>query len=44
MGEILVDEMTSMLSMQDLLKILHPSLQHYVNWELPDVQARFRKV
>ena len=26
-----------------LLKILQASLQLYVNWELPDVQARFRK-
>ena len=24
-------------------KILHTRLQHYVNWELPDVQAGFRK-
>jgi len=24
------------------LKILHARLQQYVNWELPDVQARFR--
>ena len=26
-----------------MLKILHARLQHYVNQELPDVQARFRK-
>ena len=26
-----------------MLKILRVSLQQYVNWELPDVQARFRK-
>ena len=26
-----------------ILKILHAKLQHYVNWELPDVQAGFRK-
>ena len=26
-----------------MLKILHASLQQYVNWELPDVQAGFRK-
>ena len=26
-----------------LLKILHASLQHYANQELPDVQAGFRK-
>ena len=26
-----------------MLKILHPRLQQYMNWELPDVQARFRK-
>ena len=26
-----------------MLKILHVQLQQYVNWELPDVQARFRK-
>ena len=26
-----------------MLKILQPRLQQYVNWELPDVQARFRK-
>ena len=26
-----------------MLKILHPRLQHYVNQELPDVQAGFRK-
>ena len=26
-----------------MLKILQASLQLYVNWELPDVQARFRK-
>ena len=26
-----------------LLKLLQARLQHYVNWELPDVQARFRK-
>jgi len=42
-GEILADDMTSMPSMQDLLKILHARLQHYMNWELPDVQAGFRK-
>ena len=27
-----------------MLKILQASLQHYVNGELPDVQAGFRKV
>ena len=27
-----------------MLKILHARLQQYVNWELPDVQAGFRKV
>ena len=27
-----------------MLKILHTSLQQYVNHELPDVQAGFRKV
>ena len=26
-----------------MLKILHARLQHYVNQELPDVQARFKK-
>ena len=26
-----------------MLKILQPRLQHFVNHELPDVQARFRK-
>ena len=26
-----------------MLKILQATLQQYVNWELPDVQARFRK-
>ena len=26
-----------------MLKILQARLQHYVNWELPDVQAGFRK-
>jgi len=26
-----------------MLKIHHARLQHYVNWELPDVQAGFRK-
>ena len=26
-----------------MLKILQPRLQQYVNWELPDVQAGFRK-
>ena len=26
-----------------MLKILHAGLQHYVNWELPDVEAGFRK-
>ena len=26
-----------------MLKILQARLQHYVNWELPDIQARFRK-
>ena len=26
-----------------MLKILQDKLQQYVNWELPDVQARFRK-
>ena len=26
-----------------MLKILQARLQQYVNWELPDVQARFRK-
>ena len=28
---------------QGLLKILQARLQQYVNWELPDVQAGFRK-
>ena len=27
-----------------MLKILQATLQQYVNWELPDVQAVFRKV
>ena len=26
-----------------MLKILHANLQHYMNWELSDVQAGFRK-
>ena len=26
-----------------MLKIFHARLQHYVNQEIPDVQARFRK-
>ena len=26
-----------------MLKILHATLQHYMNEELPDVQAGFRK-
>ena len=26
-----------------MLKILYARLQQYMNWELPDVQARFRK-
>ena len=26
-----------------MLKILQASLQHYVNWELPNIQAGFRK-
>ena len=26
-----------------MLKILQARLQHYVNWEIPDVQAGFRK-
>ena len=26
-----------------MLKILQPGLQQYLNWELPDVQAGFRK-
>ena len=26
-----------------MLKIIQARLQQYVNWELPDVQARFRK-
>ena len=26
-----------------MLKILQARLQQYVNWELPDAQARFRK-
>ena len=26
-----------------MLKIFHASLQHYVNQQLPDVKARFRK-
>ena len=26
-----------------MLKILHVQLQQYMNWELPDVQAGFRK-
>ena len=26
-----------------ILKILQARLQHYVNWELPDVQTGFRK-
>ena len=29
---------------KDMLKILHARLQHYVNQELPGVQAGFRKV
>ena len=28
---------------KEMLKILQARLQKYVNWELPDVQARFRK-
>ena len=28
---------------KDRLKILHASLQHYVNQELPDIQAGFGK-
>ena len=28
---------------QAMLKILQARLQHYMNWELPDVQAAFRK-
>ena len=27
-----------------MLKILHARLQHYMNQELPDIQAGFRKV
>ena len=27
-----------------MLKILHASLQQYVNCEIPDIEARFRKV
>ena len=27
-----------------MLKILQVKLQQYMNWELPDVQAGFRKV
>ena len=30
-------------SSKAMLKILQDRLQQYVNWELPDVQARFRK-
>ena len=26
-----------------MLKILHARLQQYMNWEIPDVQAEFRK-
>ena len=26
-----------------MLKILQARLQHYVNWEIPDIQAGFRK-
>ena len=26
-----------------MLKILHATLQHYMNQELPDIQSRFRK-
>ena len=26
-----------------MLKILHTRLQQYMNWELPDIQAGFRK-
>ena len=26
-----------------MLKILQARLQQYMNWELPDIQARFRK-
>ena len=26
-----------------MFKILQARLQHYVNWEIPDVQAGFRK-
>ena len=28
---------------KEMLKILHARLQQYVNHELPDIQARFRK-
>ena len=28
---------------QVMLKILQARLQHYVNWEFPDIKARFRK-
>ena len=31
------------LASKVMLKILHARLQHYVNQEIPDIQARFRK-
>ena len=34
---------THLTSSKMMLKILQPRLQHFVNHELPDVQARFRK-
>ena len=30
-------------SSKEMLKILHASLQHYINQELQDIQAGFRK-
>ena len=34
---------THLTRYQVMLKILQSSLQHYVNWELPDVQAGSRR-
>ena len=39
----LLHNCTHLTLSQSMLKILHAMFQQYVNWELPDVQAGFRK-
>ena len=37
------DSCTCLRASKVMLKVLHARLQHYMNQELPDVQAGFRK-